>query len=129
MPHHVRRVPLYGQISAGLPLNGLELIGSYHTRLPRRPRARFAAVRINGDSLIEAQIFDGQIAVIELTPELQFNGQLAAVLTPEGLTLKHCWFEGHLVRLLACNRRYRPQLWPVEEVTVQGFVVRIEKDL
>lgn len=127
MMSRLRRVPFYSQISAGFPLTDTDRIGTWLLRVPPFSRAQFAAVRINGDSLIEAGIFDGDVAILRLTPQLQRNGQLAAVFTPEGLTLKHCWFEGHSVRLQSRNRKYRDRRWPVDEITIQGVLYRVER--
>lgn len=78
-------------------------------------------------SLIEAGIFDGDVAILKLTPHLERNGQLAAVFTPEGLTLKHCWFEGNSVRLQARNRKYRDRRWAVDEIAIQGVLYSVER--
>lgn len=125
------RVPLYNQIAAGLPLAESEQIGTRMIRVPDgyRPGDRLIAVRLNGESLKEAGIYNGDFAIVKLTNRLTRNGELCAVLTLNGLMLKYVWLEpGGTVRLVSRNRRYADIVLPVDDVQVQGVVVRIEKD-
>jgi repressor LexA len=125
------RVPVYSQASAGKPLADCVFLGWRTIRIPRgyRKEHSYCAVLISGDSLIDEGILDGDYAICRLTSELERNGQLAAVLLADGLVLKHVWFEGRRVRLQSRNRKYNDRVLSVEEVTIQGLVVRIERDL
>jgi SOS-response transcriptional repressor LexA len=67
--------------------------------------------------------------ICRLTHECS-NGKLAAVLTPEGVTLKyfHCYQDG-TVRLESDNPNYPDQYYEAGEVRIQGIALRIERDL
>lgn len=56
-------------------------------------------------------------------------GQLAAILLPDGLTLKYCFPDGSGVRLEGAHLSYHPQWYPAEDVSIQAIVIRIERDL
>ncbi|MGE0133298.1 MAG: LexA family protein [Blastocatellales bacterium] len=126
------RVPVYGQIAAGKPLHESPIVGWRWIRKPKnyKPNWRVCAVYINGNSLVEALIGDGDIAICRLTNELERNGQLAAVLIPEGITLKFCWFEQDgRARLESRNAAYKDRWFEGEDIRIQAVVIRIERDL
>ncbi len=81
-------VPLVGRIAAGSPIFALE---EAEAILPL-PRALFHgsglfALRVQGDSMIEAGIFNGDIAVLRSGPDFS-DGDIAAVVVEEEATLK-----------------------------------------
>jgi repressor LexA len=125
-------IPEIGEISAGKPIEALPIIGWHKTRAPKDYRAsseRLFALRIVGDSLINSGIHNGDYVICRLIHECS-NGKLAAVLTPEGVTLKYfyCSQDGR-VRLESDNPDYPDRYFEPGEVRVQGVAVRIERDL
>lgn len=99
-------------------------------RVPDRSvNHRFCAVIVVGDSLRDAGIQSGDVAVCRMQKHLDYDGQLTAVLTPSGLTLKYVFkdFEDK-VRLEGANSNYLPQWYDAQDVSFQGVVVRIERD-
>lgn len=125
-------VPVYAQISAGLPLEDCPQIGWREIRLPRgyRENKQYCAVQINGDSLRDAAILNGDYAICRLTPVLEFDGQLAAVSVGGGITLKFVYFSsGNKVRLESRNAAYADRWFDADDVSIQAVVIRIERDL
>ncbi len=126
-------VPVLGTISAGkpipvpgsdLPLDELDTI-----QLTREIVGRFSdvyALRVKGNSMIDALISDGDIVVMRHQPRVE-NGEMAAVwLTDrEETTLKRFYAEGDRVRLQPENREFEPIVVPAQHVRVQGKVIAV----
>jgi SOS-response transcriptional repressor LexA len=127
----LRRVclPFVGIVSAGYPLNNDQLNDWCTVRLPRDARERdYFVVRVDGESLTGVNIEHGDYVVCRRTREAR-NGQLAAVLTPDGVTLKHIYFEPRgWVVLAPANPNFRALRFRADDVTVQGVVISIERD-
>lgn len=87
---------------------------------------------MNGLSLVGDGIFDGDCAIVRLTFD-QYEvtpGRLVAVLTPYGLLLKHIYLTlDDRVRLVSASPDFADILLDSTEITIQGVVVRIERDL
>jgi repressor LexA len=122
------RVPLVGRIAAGTPIVAIEDIEA-EIPLPRayyRGRDLFA-LRVRGDSMSEAGINDGDIAIIEKQPRSE-NGQIAAVVLDNDATLKRVFRSATSIRLHAENRNYPDQIFGSDDfasVFVAGVLVGI----
>lgn len=126
------RVPLFAQIAAGNPFVDCFQIGWRWIHPPRNYRLgqELCAVQIIGDSLVGSAIVNGDVAICHLTPELDKNGQLAAVLIADGLTLKYVHFEANGgLWLRAANPRFPDRYCLPGEACVQAVVMTIERDL
>lgn len=107
-------VPLLGRIAAGSPILAQE---NRETDLPIDPTLfgcdTAFALRVQGDSLIEAHVQDGDLAIIKPQEEIH-DGQIAAVLV-EGLeaeaTLKVLRRRKGRLELHAANSRYLPLIF------------------
>jgi SOS-response transcriptional repressor LexA len=97
-----------------------------------RPFDRFCAAPVAGNSLIDEGIIDGDYVIVRLNFE-DYDitpGKLAVVNTPYGLLLKHVYQTlDRKVRLVSANPAYEDIVLDADDVTVQGVVVRIERDL
>ena len=114
--NQVVAVPLVGRIAAGSPIFALE---EAEEILPL-PRALFRgsslfALRVKGDSMIDAGIFGGDIAVLRSGPDFS-DGDIAAVVVNEEATLKRVFKTKHGVRLHAENSAYPDRLVPPEQI-------------
>jgi SOS-response transcriptional repressor LexA len=78
---------------------------------------------IEGDSMIDAGLQPGQYVVIR--PEMpQRNGEICAVwVEGNGATLKKVYFDHDLIRLVPANPDYPVQIYPAEDVRIQGVLV------
>jgi repressor LexA len=109
-------VPLVGRIAAGSPIFALE---EAEEVLPL-PRALFRgsslfALRVKGDSMINAGIFDGDIAVLRSGPDFS-DGDIAAVVVDEEATLKRVYRTNRGIRLHPENLAYPDRLVSLEQV-------------
>lgn len=100
-----KKIPLLGTIAAGQPIYADEHIEEY---LPVDDdlHADFA-LKVSGDSMINADINDGDIVFIK-KQEVVENGQIAAVLIDDSATLKRFYKIGSIVQLQAENPKYSP---------------------
>jgi repressor LexA len=119
-------IPLYGTIPAGFPVGaeqedlGTVSIDAVSAGIEKgRP---VFALRVRGDSMIGAQISDGDLAVLEVKEPRP--GDIVAALIDGETTLKRFVVEGNQPYLKAENPNY-PDLIPTEELVVQGVVVSL----
>ena len=81
------------------------------------------ALTVNGDSMIESFIADGDVVLMEpvSNPHQLRNGIVVSAMVPGlGTTLKHFFRSGSLVRLEAANPAYEPIEIDAEHVVIQG---------
>lgn len=72
-----RKIPIMGTIAAGIPIHAQEDIQGYEYILPNE-HVDFC-LKVKGDSMINARIFDGDIVFIRRQPDVE-NGEIAAVI-------------------------------------------------
>jgi len=120
-------VPLVGEIRAGEPILAEERIEG-RFQLPRQlvGEGDLFLLRVRGDSMIGAQIAEGDYVVVREQPEAG-NGDIVAALVPgveDGATIKRFSRrdDGH-VWLLPANERYQPI--PADDGKVLGRVVTV----
>jgi repressor LexA len=112
-----------GAIPAGLPdytessgvLSTMQVPISPGSR--RRPPESFA-LRVRGDSMIDAEINDGDTVIVE--PGHPKHGDIVAALIDNETSLKRLIKQGGKVYLKAENKNY-PDLIPVNELVIQGI--------
>ena len=80
-----KKIPIIGTIAAGTPLLAEENIEDYFC-IDNSVKCDFA-LKVKGDSMINADIFDGDIVFIRKQPTLE-NGEIGAILLENEATLK-----------------------------------------
>ena len=122
-------VPLIGIIAAGQPIEAIETPGETIT-VSRDEVGKYGknyALRVQGNSMIDEGIFDGDIVVIR-KQEYADNGQtVVAIIDDNEATLKKLYREKNRIRLQPAN----PTLFPIyrQEVEIRGIVVKIIRNL
>ena len=124
----VANVPLVGQIAAGAPILATEQIEEM-LPLPEDlvGTGTLFALRVKGDSMIDAGIFDGDTVVIRQQKTADDGTIIAALVDGEEATVKRLSRKGGRVRLLAENPAYDP-IEP-DDVQVLGKVVAVLRRL
>jgi len=133
------RVPVIGSVRCGPGGYAYEYIDDEYIAIDASlSPSKTRGFRIEGDSMEGDHIFEGDIAVVKLQPEVE-NGQLAVVVidNDEG-TLKRVYMQydpmGALVRLTlaASNPKYPPRIFSKEDinrVNIIGKVVEIRRSV
>ncbi len=123
------KVPVLGTVSCGVPKYAEENIEEY-VRLPVAlfGRGQFFILRANGDSMIEANIDDGDLVLIR-QQNYADEGEIVVALMEDEATLKRFYPEpeNHRVRLHPENRRLKDIY--VSDCIIQGVAVKVLKDL
>jgi len=96
----VGRVPLLGTVAAGRPLLSEENLDGYInlTEPFVRPGKAYFALRVRGQSMINAGILDGDLAIIEQA-NTALDGQIIVAVIDDAITLKRYYKEASRVRL------------------------------
>src|SRR5436189_1626449 len=120
-------VPIYGQIPAGMATLTEQTIEG-HVSLDTRSvnaskNGKTFALRVRGESMIDAHILDGDIVILEDRKDVQ-NGDIVAALIDGETTLKRYVAEHGRPYLKAENPMY-PNLVPARELRIQGVMVSL----
>jgi repressor LexA len=120
-------IPIYGEIPAGMSVL-TEQSAEGHVSLDAASAnasqdGRTFALRVRGDSMIEAHILDGDIVVLEDRSDAQ-NGDIVAALIDGETTLKRYVVERGRPYLKAENPMF-PDLIPARELRIQGVMVSL----
>jgi repressor LexA len=119
-----RPIPILGQIPAGMPIDASEWSGSKLgvdlAVFGVENRAEVFAVRVQGDSMIGAQIADGDTVLLQ--KRVPKNGEIVAALIDGESTLKRYLLDRGEPFLKAENPRY-PDLLPAAELVIQGVMI------
>lgn len=120
---NVARVPLLGRVTAGKPILAIEEVEEYvpYSGGGYRPGDLFA-LRVVGDSMINAGILNGDVVIVKKTPTAD-NGEIVVALIGDEATVKRLYREKGHIRLQPENDAYEPIL--VDEVIVLGKVVSL----
>lgn len=124
----VMQVPVLGKVAAGFPILAVENI-STHIPIPRqmiRQEGRYFVLRVNGDSMIQAGILDGDLVLVLATQNVR-HGDIVVALIGDEVTVKRLIVQGSKKYLHAENPDY-PDIYPQEEWSIQGKVVGLIRE-
>ena len=118
-------LPLLGRVAAGAPIDAVvsdetvsvpeDLVGARDTY----------ALRVQGDSMIDEQIRDGDLVIVEDRKTAENGEMVIALLGGNEVTLKKFYRENGQVRLQPANERLEPLIVDASSVQVQGVVVGV----
>ena len=135
----VTSIPMLGSIAAGAPLpiatpgdwqsEDVERVSLPLEMTPRGSGELFA-LRVKGQSMIDALIDDGDVVVLRAARTAN-NGEMVAawLVAEEETTLKRIYFEGEHVRLEPANTQMQPIVVPASNVQVHGKLVAVMRRL
>jgi len=120
----LRAIPILGQIPAGMPSEASESsgfnLGVDLAAFGVERGAEVFAVRVRGDSMIDAQIADGDTVLLQ--KRVPKNGEIVAALIDGESTLKRYLLDHGEPFLKAENPLY-PDLLPAAELVIQGVMI------
>ena len=118
-------LPLYGRIAAGAPIEAIRdhqtigvpagLIGS----------GEHYALEVDGDSMIEAGIFDGDTAIIQRSDTADNGAIVVALIDDNEVTLKRLRRKGASIALEPANPAHETRIFGPDRVRVQGRLVAL----
>jgi len=124
---HILSVPIVGRVQAGEPLLAIENIEGY-INLDRSlvSSGDVFLLRVQGDSMIEAHIQDGDFALVKPQPNAE-NGEIVVALIEDEATIKRIFKKRDLIRLEPANPKMEPIVVKKGEkkITIVGKVVGI----
>ncbi|MEM0900303.1 MAG: transcriptional repressor LexA [Pseudomonadota bacterium] len=114
-------IPVMGKIAAGVPISAIE----HKTRSVVVPpdmitKGEFYALEVEGDSMIEAGILDGDTVIIKKTENAAPGEIVVALVDDEEATLKRFRRKGASIALEAANPAYETRIFGPDRVRVQG---------
>ena len=122
------KIPLVGTVTAGIPITAIEEITDYISFQPARHYSNpLFALKVRGESMINAAILDGEMGVIEQTPYAENGDIVCALVDNESATIKTFYKEDGHYRLQPENDTMDPII--VDEVSILGKVVGVVRYL
>jgi repressor LexA len=117
-------VPVMGRIAAGTPIEAIQT-KSHVINMPpdMLSTGEHFALEVRGDSMIEAGILDGDIALIKKTEAADTGDIVVALIDDEEATLKRFRRRGASIALEPANTAYEVRILPPNRVRIQGKMV------
>ena len=117
-------VPVMGRIAAGTPIEALQT-RSHTISVPpdMLGSGEHYALEVRGDSMVEAGILDGDVAMIQKTEAANTGDIVVALIDEEEATLKRFRRRGASIALEPANSAYEVRILPPNRVRVQGKLV------
>ena len=119
-------VPLMGDVAAGEPIEAIA--GQETIAVPEEMlgRGEHYVLRVNGNSMIEEQIRDGDYLVVKQRETADNGEMVVALVDQESATVKKFYREKDgQVRLQPANEAMQPMYFGADRVMVQGIVVGV----
>ncbi|SDG44305.1 LexA family protein [Roseospirillum parvum] len=120
----VVHLPLYGKIAAGTPIEALR-DESDRVDVPAALvlKGEHYALTVDGDSMIEAGILDGDTVIIRRCDDAETGTIVVALVDDHEVTLKRLRKRGDSLALEPANSRHETRIFPPDRVRVQGRLV------
>ena len=115
-------IPLIGQVAAGTPILAEQNIEDYFY-LDTSMRADFC-LKVKGDSMIDANIKDGDVAFFRHQSNLE-NGEIGAIIIDDEATLKRFYVDNGNIILQPENKNYPPIIISGGNVSIAGKLVAV----
>ena len=121
---HAVSVPVMGRIAAGTPIEALQTRSHTISVPPDMLGAgEHYALEIRGDSMMEAGILDGDMALIQRNETAETGDIVVALIDEEEATLKRFRRRGASIALEPANTSYEVRILPPNRVKIQGKLI------
>ncbi len=121
-----QEIPVLGKIAAGTPV---EAIQNEVSRIPLpeniEKKGEYFGLKVQGDSMIEAGINDGDTVVIKKTDTADNGKIVVALIDDHEAMLKRIRKKGKTVALESANKNYETKIFGPDRVKVQGVLVSL----
>ena len=117
-------IPLVGTVTAGTPITAIEYVSEYISFQPARHYSNpLFALKVRGESMINAAILDGDMVVVEQSPVAENGEIVVAMVDGQDATVKTFYKEDGHFRLQPENDTMQPII--VDSVDILGRVVGV----
>ena len=122
-------IPVLGKIAAGTPV---EAIQNEVARIPLpeniEKNGEFFGLKVQGDSMIEAGINDGDTVIVKKTDTADNGKIVVALIDDHEAMLKRIRRKGKTVALESANKNYETKIFGPDRVKVQGVLVSLYRN-
>lgn len=120
--NNMKRVPILGKVTAGQPILAIENYDGYvdFPSTMTKNNANLFALRVMGESMIDAGIMDGDIVVVE-SQRYAHDGEIVVAMIEDEATVKRFYHESDRIRLQPENKTMKPIF--SRDVTILGKVI------
>ena len=122
------RIPILGSVAAGGLIETFSDLDEHLDMADVLQKKGVFALTVNGDSMIDANIADGDMVLMEPINDANYlrNGTIVSAMLPgSGTTLKYFFKSGNQVRLEAANQNYEPIILNAEDISIQGKLLAV----
>lgn len=122
------RVPIVGSVAAGLPLVAEEnIVGELLVERTAVRSGHYFALKVSGDSMVGADIHDGDYVVVRQQP-IAASGDIVVALLGDEATMKRLSITGDQIELRPENPRFRPiVIGHDDSLRILGKVVAVRR--
>ncbi len=122
-PKRSVELPLYGKIAAGTPIEALRGPDTIEVPPGLLGRGEHYALEIDGDSMTDAGIMDGDTVIIEKCEGAENGTIVVALVEDNEVTLKRLRRRGNSIALEPANKKYETRIFRPDQVKIQGRLV------
>ena len=121
--NNIISIPILGKIAAGLPIEAISDNTNY-IDLPETllKKGEYFILNVEGDSMIEAGIFDGDQVVIRKANDANNGEIVVALIDNNEATLKRIFKRGQQVALQPENSNYKTVIYGPDRIQIQGVL-------
>ena len=121
--NNIISIPILGKIAAGLPIEAISDNTNY-IELPETllKKGEYFILNVEGDSMIEAGIFDGDQVVIRKANNANNGEIVVALIDNNEATLKRIFKRGQQVALQPENSNYKTVIYGPDRIQIQGVL-------
>lgn len=118
------QLPLYGKIAAGTPIEALrDHSNSVDVPAGMLGRGEHYALSVEGDSMIDAGIHDGDTVLIERCENAENGTIVVALVDSNEVTLKRLRRKGDSIALEPANASHKTRIFGPDRVKIQGRLI------
>jgi len=121
------KIPIVGRVAAGSPILAIENIEGSVVVDPTfmKKTENSFALRVKGDSMINAGIFEGDLVIVSPKKEV-VNGEIVVAMLDDEVTVKTIEIKNNNIRLIPSNNNYSAiEINPGREFSIVGKVVGV----
>ena len=122
-------ISVLGNIAAGTPIEAIQNeVSKVTLPIEFHKKGDFFGLKIQGDSMIEAGINEGDTVIIKKTNNAD-NGQIVVALIDDNVAmLKKIRRKGNSIALESANKNYETKIFGPDRVKVQGVLVSLYRN-